>query len=280
MTFPIELQQVSEHSLAAIDKQLVSNVGAILLDDFIVMVDAGMRPDAARLLRETLEDRHHRPVRYLCVTHYHADHTFSLSPFKDVSLFASQQIVENMKNSPDWTPQGKPAWKDVDPADRLWLNQVEMIYPSVLFQHRMDITNHDQHVEFRHAGGHTSCSVYGWYPAEKVLFAGDLVFAGRFPYAGDGTCDPEAWIAALREWLSWDIDYVIPGHGPVSGAGEINRQLEFLEAFKENTLEAVRSRQEPREIKLPDMYPVDRPGFVESARKRWFEYYKKREERA
>jgi len=52
-----------------------------------------------------------------------------------------------------------------------------------------------------------------------VLFAGDLLFAGKFPYAADDTCDPEAWIATLKTWLGMDILHVIPGHGPVTDLG-------------------------------------------------------------
>jgi hypothetical protein len=44
MNDPIHLQQVSKSTVAAIDPRLGSNAAALILDDFIVAVDAGMRP--------------------------------------------------------------------------------------------------------------------------------------------------------------------------------------------------------------------------------------------
>ncbi len=277
MSDPIHLQQVSKSTVAAIDPRLASNAAAIILDDFIVAVDAGMRPFAARLFRAALEDTYHRPVKYLCVTHYHHDHTFSLKPFKDVTLFASSQIVENLKNSPDWSPEAFERWKNDDPLGGDWLDEVEFIIPMLLFYQRMDIINQDKTVEFHLSGGHTSCSVYGYYPDEQVLFAADLLFAGKFPFAGDGTNDPERWISTLKTWLKMDIAKVVPGHGPVTDLDEVRKQLEFLETMKHNTFEAIKAGKDFSEIDLPSVYPVGEKEkwFAEKTQKRFYEYYLK-----
>jgi len=63
-------------------------------------------------------------------------------------------------------------------------------------------------------------------------------------------------------------------------AAEIGNQLAFFEALKANTLTALRNGAEAQDIALPDMYSSDRPGFIESTRKRWFAYYQQREGRA
>jgi len=88
-----------------------------------VVVDAGMRPDAAYLFRSALEETSHLPVRFLCVTHYHADHVFGLAPFKDVTLFGSARVMENMKRSPDWSSEALAKWKTNDPEAGEWLDQ-------------------------------------------------------------------------------------------------------------------------------------------------------------
>lgn len=228
MKISFEIQQVSKCTVAVIDESLASNAGAILLDEYIIAVDATMRPDTSRIFRKMLEDKYHRPVRYLCVTHYHADHVFGLKHFKDATIFASSQIAENLKLSPDWSPQAFAARKNDDPTAREWLDDVEFIIPSMLFQRRIDIIDRDKTIEFHHAGGHTSCSVFAYFAGENILFAGDLIFAGQFPYAGDATCDPEQWIATLKSWLDLDISQVIPGHGPLTGVDEIKKHLELF----------------------------------------------------
>lgn len=268
------LQRVSESTVAVIDPRLTSNAAAVVLDDFIVAVDAGMRPYVARLFRAALEETFSRPVRCLCVTHHHADHTFGLAAFKDVAVFASAQIAGALERSPARSPEALAAWKANDPDGGGWLDEVEPVMPSLLFHGRMDVAANGRRVEFRHAGGHTSCSVYGYLPDEKVLLAGDLIFAGMFPFAGDETADPEIWMATLRSWLDLGIEHVIPGHGPVCGPEEIAKHLELFEVLKRNTLEALAAGRGPADIVMPSVYPAgDEHGFVAGTLERWHSYY-------
>ncbi|CAG0930344.1 Metallo-beta-lactamase type 2 [Thermoflexales bacterium] len=278
MGIHFELQQVSPRTVAVVDEQLASNAGALVLDDYIVAVDATMRPDTARTFRALLEETYRRPVKYLCVTHYHGDHVLGLKAFKDVTLFASAPLVANMQSrmKSDWTPEALAAWKVEDPAAAEWLDEVELIIPPLLLHNRLDIVNREKVIEFHQAGGHTSCSTFGYYPDERILFAGDLIFAGQLPYAGDVTCDPERWITTLKTWLTWDIAKVIPGHGPITDQGEIQKQLEFFEALKSATRETLAARKEPQDIIMPTLYTVDKEGhwLVERAQKHWYEYYR------
>ncbi len=273
----IALQQVTESTVVAIDPRLRSNAAAIVLDDFIVAVDVGMRPYAARLFREALESTYDRPVRLACVTHKHADHTFGLAAFKDVTLFGSRLLAAALERSPDFSPEAREDMKKMEPGGADWLDEVERVIPALSFDGRIDVTSGGRIAEFHHSGGHTSCSVWGYLADEKVLFSGDLVFSGMFPFAGDPTADPEAWMSTLRYWMTLAIDHVIPGHGQVCGPGEIVNQLEFLEALKQNTLEVVETGLGPEHIALPPEYPVgDKPWFAEKTAQRWHEYYGER----
>ena len=278
MGIQFEIQQVSPRTVAVIDGQLPSNASALLLDDYIIAVDATMRPDTSHSFRSMLEETYQRPVKYLCVTHYHGDHVFGLTSFRDVTIFASSHIVENMQRrmSTDWSPPALAARKKEDPAAAEWIDKVEFIFPSVMLYQRIDLVNQDRLVEFHHAGGHTSCSVYGYYPDEKVLFAGDLIFSGQMPFAADVTCDPKKWMAVLRTWLNWDIEHVIPGHGPVTGMAEIRKHLDFFESLKKATLDAIQAGREPQDISMPTTYTAgekEQP-LVERTKKHWYEFYK------
>jgi cyclase len=277
MGIDFEIQHVSKNTVAVIDENLASNAGAILLDDCIVAVDVTMRPDTARTFRAMLEDNYHRPVKYVCVTHYHGDHVFGLTSVKDVTLFGAWPIAENIRRKmiSDWTPQALAAWKKEDPTVAAWADEVELIIPPMLFHQRLDLINRDKIIEFYHVGGHTSCCVYGYYPDEKILFAGDLIFSGQMPFAGDATCDPEQWMASLKTWLTWDIARVIPGHGPVAGMDEIKKHLEFFELMKAATLDIVKAGKEPHDIEIPAVYEAGgmEAGLLERTKERWHEYY-------
>ncbi len=269
-----EIQQITASALAVDDKRLVSNVGAILMKDFIVMVDAGMRPDMARLLRRQLEDQFSRPVKYLCLTHYHADHAFSLSAFKDVTILGSTEVAENLKKSPDWSAEKFAEGRKNDPDGGKWVDEVEFILPSLLFTGRLELLDSEKTLQFNHSGGHTSCSVYATLPSEKVLFAADLIFSNKLPYAGDPSFDPERWMEVLKSWLEMDIEHVIPGHGPITGLEEVRRHLVFFETLKKNTLAALQAGKGPEEIVLPDLPAGEGQGWgVKKTLQQWHNYY-------
>ncbi len=70
---------------------------------------------------------------------------------------------------------------------------------------------------------HTPEDLVVWLPAERVLFAGDMVFRGRIPFVGQA--DSRQWIAALEVLLAFDPAVVVPGHGPLSTTAREDLQL-------------------------------------------------------
>ncbi|MEK9777330.1 MAG: MBL fold metallo-hydrolase, partial [Quisquiliibacterium sp.] len=49
---------------------------------------------------------------------------------------------------------------------------------------------------------------------EGVLFAGDLMFAGRVPFVGDA--DSKGWLAAIERLIKSNARILVGGHGPAS----------------------------------------------------------------
>jgi hydroxyacylglutathione hydrolase len=89
-------------------------------------------------------------------------------------------------------------------------------------------------VSFRviHTPGHSPGSVCFYWPGEKVLFSGDVVFK-----AGIGRTDlPMGDGAALKESIrrlsALDIEYVLSGHGDIiEGAGAVKANFQEIEDF-------------------------------------------------
>lgn len=76
-------------------------------------------------------------------------------------------------------------------------------------------------------GGHAEGSTVVYLPESGVLFSGDLVFRGRAAWVGG--MRPEKWLAALRTMEGWDVETVIPGHGPIGGRDILTEQRLWLE---------------------------------------------------
>ena len=67
-----------------------------------------------------------------------------------------------------------------------------------------------------------------YVPWEKVIIAGDLLFLCTWPYGGDPTADPYLWLNALETMLSYDMKYVVPGHGPSGTREDIQEYYDFM----------------------------------------------------
>ena len=50
-------------------------------------------------------------------------------------------------------------------------------------------------------------------PEERVVFTGDTIFSGCQTWLM--TSDVEQWLAALERIRGLDVDWIVPGHGPV-----------------------------------------------------------------
>ncbi|HZS93364.1 MAG TPA: MBL fold metallo-hydrolase [Chloroflexota bacterium] len=77
---------------------------------------------------------------------------------------------------------------------------------------------------------HTAGDTLVYVPDAKVLFSGDIVFAGSTPVMWSGPIDN--WLIALERILALDFDLVIPGHGFITdkrGVEQVRDYWEFLQ---------------------------------------------------
>jgi cyclase len=86
---------------------------------------------------------------------------------------------------------------------------------------------------------HCDGDVIVWLERAKVIFLGDLMFHGRFPWLGD--CDLDGWIGHLGQVLSLDVDKVVPGHGPLATLKDVAEFRALLLALREGTANAIKA---------------------------------------
>jgi len=88
-------------------------------------------------------------------------------------------------------------------------------------------------LEVFHSPGHSPGHTTVYWPKEKVLIAGDLIFyrsTGRADLPGG---DAKALARSIERLTKLDIEYVLCGHpyghsGVIKGADEVERNFEFL----------------------------------------------------
>jgi cyclase len=195
----MKLNKVSDRVYANWDGETGGNVGIVELNEGALVVDA-QYPGSAKRFREAIGEATGKPLSHLLLTHVHGDHVFGNMVFQDLKIVAHRRLKEKMETSlgNEWAPEKLKQMLDTvktDTPERWWLFEgLRIVLPTDTFEDRWNLDG----VEFIHTGGHTDCSSVVYVPEDRTLFSGDLLFVGRFPWAGDPTADPDSWIKALQ----------------------------------------------------------------------------------
>jgi len=192
--------------------ELDQNIGAIVTDDGLVVIDSRSHPHHARILRGDLTRLSPLPVRWLINTHEHWDHTFGNQLFPEAVivghtncrrglLSAGPELVAELKQA-DWFQE----------EERHHFDEVEIVPPTLVFDGETRLWAGGR--EFRlsyHGRGHTDGDIVIFI--DDVMFAGDLVEEGGPPNFGDSY--PREWVDTLRVVADLVTGPVVPGHGDV-----------------------------------------------------------------
>lgn len=252
------------------------NIGAIELPNYTVVIDSTMFPTTAATFRRSLETQVKSPIKKLVLTHYHVDHVFGNQVFKDCEIISSLQLLKHMKEAARTFELTDSEIKEQ--PELAELKELEMTFPTRTFQNTLNLKDNGLSVEITRVGGHTEDTSFVYFPREQTLFAGDLIFAERFPWGGDETCNPTEWITALKLFKELKIEKIVPGHGPVCDKEEVNTYLNF---FKDTTtiikklIDSGFSGKEVAEYdKFPSFYAPRNPEGRKATFVRWYNFYK------
>ena len=197
----------------AANRGYTSNAGFVVTDDGVVVIDAlGTPPLGAAMVRE-IRRITPKPIRRVIVTHYHADHVYGLQPLKQAgaeiwahrkgeeyftSGLADERLQQRRRDLFDWVDEStrvlKPdVWIEGDTDFRMGGLTFRIVYAD---------------------GAHSPEDVMVYVVEERLLFAGDLLFAGRVPFVGNA--DSKGWLKAMDKMIAARPVVVVPGHGSAS----------------------------------------------------------------
>jgi glyoxylase-like metal-dependent hydrolase (beta-lactamase superfamily II) len=277
------IQRINEN-IFVLEDELFYNVvmGAIALPSKLIMVDTGMNLRKMKEFKKTVEKETNKKFETVFITHYHGDHIIGNQFFTDCDIIASKWTYEHLKTYiPKWTDEViEQQKKRID--DPLALEGLELTPANKSFEGQMEINDGDVKVIIKQTGGHTKGSTYIYCPNYKVLFAGDNLFIDSYPWGGEATCNPDFWIDAFNEYLSLDVDYFVPGHGPICNKDPIKYTLDYFEKVK-TTMKKMKEDGKSEEEILEncfdiDFYPISEQneGDVEGKKatlKRWYDFW-------
>jgi glyoxylase-like metal-dependent hydrolase (beta-lactamase superfamily II) len=199
---------------SAENKNFISNVAFIVGPDGIVVIDALGSPALAEALISAIGKISPKRINSVIVTHYHADHIYGLQAFQKIGAkIIAHPAAKEYLNSETATQRLSASRVELSP----WVDDDTKLIEAntwVSREVRLNLSGIDLIVK-PVGPAHTPEDLVIFFPQDKVLFAGDLLFRGRLPFIG-GTADTAPWIQALNSFLDFKATVAIPGHGSVS----------------------------------------------------------------
>jgi cyclase len=209
--------------------------GAIVTRDGVILVDTLPFPSEAREMAEFIARAVRSSVRYVILTHYHADHTYGAYLFPHADVVAHERCRALLAKI---GVQALEAAKIEAPE----LEEVSLRIPDITFEDgEIALLLGGELVRLIHAPGHTEDSVMVYVEEDRVLFAADTIMP--VPSIVDG--DMDTFRASLRKVAELPVENLVQGHGEVILRGEVQdvvrASLAYLDAIEALVAKTIKS---------------------------------------
>ncbi len=187
-----------------LDSGVAGNVGLLVGDDGVLMIDDQFAPLADKIRAATAKITDGK-LKFLVNTHWHGDHTGGNGIFgRETTIVAHTNVRK-----------------------RLSAEQSGAALPVVTYDDSVSLHINGEDVEIVHfPAGHTDGDSILFFKQANVVHMGDQFFSGRFPYidlgSGGSVQGYMENVKRVINRLPSDVK-VIPGHGPLSTLDDLKR---------------------------------------------------------
>jgi cyclase len=178
------------------------------------------------------------PIETVVNTHGNGDHWFGNQLVAHAEIVAARGSLADMRQvgpaemrrltaAPDLA--GQFARRIFGPFDYAG---IEPVLPGQVFDGELELDVGGTEVRLIDVGpAHSAGDTIVHVPGARVVYTGDIVFAGATPVVWHG---PFAnWLAACELLLGLDADTIVPGHGPVTTKEAVRDIRDYLEYIHE-----------------------------------------------
>ena len=179
-----------------------------------------------------------RRIGTLVNTHSNGDHTYGNQLVEGARIVASRECAEEMAaRRPEERTDMMRRWREFGAAGaaahELYGTKFDfegLVYtpPTQTFERELALNVGSKEVRLFNVGpAHTRGDVLVYVPQDRTAFTGDILFIGGHPVVWAGPVSN--WIAACDTILSWDVETIVPGHGPITDKDGVRRLKSYLE---------------------------------------------------
>ena len=224
------------HAYLQPDRWGMSNAGLVSGDGASLLVDTLFDLPLTRRMLDTMAPiTAGAPIRSLVNTHANGDHCYGNELVNGAEIVASEASAEEMDEVPAAL---LAALLDADFAEPLagYLQRcfgdfdfagVTGADPTRTFTGRLDLEIAGRSAQVLEVGpAHTRGDVLVHLPDAAVAFTGDILFIDATPIVWAGPISN--WLAACDQLLAWDLEVIVPGHGPLTDDRGVTEVADYL----------------------------------------------------
>ncbi len=280
-----QLKQVADGVYAAIvnvGAGALGNAGFVDLGEDVLVFDTFLSPQAATELYKAVKQVIGKPVKYVVNSHYHGDHIWGNQIFEGATIISTaitrklilehNSIEDPIKEQKEFeqalqrmevaalaeTNERKRKGALDDISDKKVLLDafpiLRLTPPTITFEDRLVIHGTKRHVELiTYGGGHTGSDSFLYLPEDQLAFMADLVLVRATPFMGVG--NPSEWLTILDRVKELELKTIVPGHGDVGTA----ENIELTEQYIHFVLETLRDAKE-KGLSVDEVVAMDIPS--------------------
>ncbi len=223
----VYVHQGVHEDVSAENRGDIANIGFIVGDDCVAVIDTGGSPAVGEVLRAEVEQRTDTPICYVINTHVHPDHVFGNQAFVDTGaeFIGHHRLAAQLSARGEYYREAMARMLDAG------LDQDVIVPPDRAVDDKMELDLGGRVLRLEAMPtAHTDTDLVVVDQATGTLWLGDLLFVDRIPSL-DGSL--LGWLAVMDQLREIDAERVVPGHGPVSlnwpeAAADQQRYLETL----------------------------------------------------
>ncbi len=176
-------------------------------------------------------------IETLLNTHANGDHCYGNQLVGGARIVASEHTAAEMKELP---PAAFAALVEQAPNmgeigefflscfGKFDFKGIDSVLPSETFNGELTLRVGSKEVRLIEVGpAHTRGDTLAYLPAERVLFAGDILFHGGHPIAWAGPVSN--WVDACDQIIAMDVETIVPGHGPLADKDAVRELKSYFE---------------------------------------------------
>jgi quinoprotein relay system zinc metallohydrolase 2 len=231
----VHVHQGAQEEASADNEGAIANLGFIVGDDAVLVVDPGGSAREGARLRAAIRAVTDRPVRYVVLSHVHPDHIFGAASFApDAPVF-----IGHAKLPGALAQRGAYYLRALRRTLGAAAERSEIVAPTLVVEKTMELELGGRRAEIRaHGPAHTDNDLSVLDRRTGTLFLADLLFVERIPVI-DGSV--LGWLRELEALKAVAAARAVPGHGPavVAWPQAAERQERYLRAVVAGTRKAI-----------------------------------------